>query len=124
MKHYKFNMARVGSAALFAAAFIWGTSFVMMKDVSEKFPPSLLLALRFTIACAALALIFIKHMKKMDKSYLLPACHRHLAVFRVSHSNLWTDRYDAGEKRLSYGFLLCDYAVSLLGGGKKAAGPL
>ena len=72
MKNYKFNMARVGSAALFAAAFIWGTSFVMMKDVSEKFPPSLLLALRFTIACAALALIFIKHMKKMDKSYLLP----------------------------------------------------
>ena len=65
-------MARVGSAALFAAAFIWGTSFVMMKDVSEKLPPSLLLALRFTIACAALALIFIKHMKKLNKSYLLP----------------------------------------------------
>lgn len=72
MKQVKFNMARIGAAALFAAAFIWGTSFVMMKDVSEKLPPSLLLALRFTIACAVLALIFIKHMKKMDKSYLLP----------------------------------------------------
>ncbi len=72
MKHQKLNMARVGSAALFAAAFIWGTSFVMMKDVSEKLPPSLLLALRFTIACAALALVFFKHMKKTDKSYLLP----------------------------------------------------
>ena len=63
----KLNMARVGSAALFAAAFIWGSSFVMMKDVSEKLPPSLLLALRFTIACAALSLIFMKRLRKMTK---------------------------------------------------------
>lgn len=65
-------MARAGAAALFAAAFIWGTSFVMMKDISEKLPPSLLLALRFTLAFAVLALIFLKRMKKLDKSCFLP----------------------------------------------------
>lgn len=64
------NMARIGSIALFAAAFIWGTSFVLMKDVSEKLPPSFLLALRFSIACILLSLIFIKKLKQIDKSYL------------------------------------------------------
>ena len=64
------NMARIGSIALFAAALIWGTSFVLMKDVSEKLPPSFLLALRFTIACVLLSFIFIKKLKKIDKNYL------------------------------------------------------
>lgn len=66
------NMARIGSIALFAAAFIWGTSFVLMKDVSEKLPPSLLLALRFTIACIFLSLVFAKKWRKLDKTYLFP----------------------------------------------------
>ena len=65
-------MARIGSAALFLAAFVWGTSFVMMKDVSEKLPPSLLLALRFTLGCILLSVLFIKRFKKLDKTYLLP----------------------------------------------------
>ncbi len=66
------NRTRVGSAALFLAAFIWGTSFVMMKDVSEKLPPSLLLAIRFTVGAALLSLIFYKRFKKLDRSYLFP----------------------------------------------------
>ncbi len=66
-------MTRIGSAALFLAAFIWGTSFVMMKDVSEKLPPSLLLAIRFTISTIVLSLIFIKRFKKLDRGYLLPS---------------------------------------------------
>lgn len=65
-------MARIGSIALFAAALIWGTSFVMMKDVSEKLPPSFLLALRFSIACIFLSLVFIKKLKKLEKSYIVP----------------------------------------------------
>lgn len=65
-------MARIGSAALFLAAFVWGTSFVMMKDVSEKLPPSLLLALRFTIGCILLSVVFIKRFRKLDRTYLLP----------------------------------------------------
>ena len=65
-------MARIGSVALFLAAFVWGTSFVMMKDVSEKLPPSLLLALRFTLGCVLLSVVFIKRFKKLDKTYIVP----------------------------------------------------
>ncbi len=72
MEKRSYNMARIGSAALFLAAFVWGTSFVMMKDVSEKLPPSLLLALRFTLGCILLSVIFIKRFKKLDKTYWKP----------------------------------------------------
>ncbi len=65
-------MARLGSAALFLAAFIWGTSFVMMKDVSEKLPPSFLLAIRFTLGALILSVIFAKRLKKLDKTYIFP----------------------------------------------------
>ncbi|MBQ9747903.1 MAG: DMT family transporter [Clostridia bacterium] len=66
------NIGRIAQAALFLAAFIWGTSFVLMKDVSEKLPPSLLLALRFTLGCLLLSAIFCRRLKKLDRSYLLP----------------------------------------------------
>ena len=72
MKKSGYHMARVGSVALFLAAFVWGTSFVMMKDVSEKLPPSLLLALRFTLGCVLLSVVFIKRFKKLDKTYIVP----------------------------------------------------
>ncbi len=72
MKKRSVSMARIGSAALFAAAFIWGTSFVMMKDVSEKLPPSLLLAIRFTLGALILSLVFAKRFKKLDQTYCLP----------------------------------------------------
>ncbi|MBQ8496097.1 MAG: DMT family transporter [Clostridia bacterium] len=68
----KLNISHIASIALFAAAFIWGTSFVIMKDVSDRLPPSLLLAIRFTIACAVLSLISVKRFKKLDKSYIFP----------------------------------------------------
>lgn len=72
MKKSTYNMARIGSVALFLAAFVWGTSFVMMKDVSEKLPPSLLLALRFTLGCVLLSVVFIKRLKKLDRTYIVP----------------------------------------------------
>ena len=66
------NLSKIASLALFAAAFIWGTSFVIMKDVSERLPPSFLLAVRFTVACLLLALLSWKRLKKLDKSYIGP----------------------------------------------------
>lgn len=68
----RLNISHIASIALFAAAFIWGTSFVIMKDVSDRLPPSLLLAIRFTIACAVLSLLSLKRFKKLDKSYIFP----------------------------------------------------
>jgi drug/metabolite transporter (DMT)-like permease len=66
------NLSRIASIALFAAAFIWGTSFVIMKDVSDRLPPSLLLAIRFTVACLLLGAISWKRFRKLNRSYVFP----------------------------------------------------
>ena len=73
MKTNTKHIGRMAQPALFLAAFIWGTSFVLMKDVSEKLPPSLLLALRFTLGCLLLGAIFWKRLKQIDRSYLVPS---------------------------------------------------
>ncbi len=66
------NLSRIASVALFAAAFIWGTSFVIMKDVSDRLPPALLLAIRFSIACLLFGVISWKRFRRWNKTYLLP----------------------------------------------------
>ncbi len=57
--------------ALFAASIIWGGSFSITKATMEVFPPNLLVAIRFTIGCILLSIIFHKRLKKIDKHYLL-----------------------------------------------------
>lgn len=49
--------------ALLCAALIWGSSFLIMKNATEVFPTFTLLGLRFTVGCAALALLFMKRLK-------------------------------------------------------------
>ncbi|MCL1848113.1 MAG: DMT family transporter [Clostridiales bacterium] len=56
--------------AIFAAALIWGSSFVMMKNAVGVFPTYTLLAFRFSIACALLCLIYYKRLKGIDRDYL------------------------------------------------------
>lgn len=57
--------------ALFAATLIWGSSFVMVKDITDVWPPAFLLAVRFGCACLLLALIFHKQLKVLNKDYLI-----------------------------------------------------
>jgi len=57
--------------ALFLAALIWGSSFIVMKDAVDLTAPHLLLALRFSIACILLSVIFIKNLKKINLTYIL-----------------------------------------------------
>lgn len=57
--------------ALFSAALIWGTSFVIMKNTVDIFDPSLLLAIRFTIGTLVLSLIFINKLKLLNKDYFI-----------------------------------------------------
>ena len=45
---------RLAKPMLFAAAFIWGSSFFIMKDALDALPVQYLLAIRFT--CGALLL--------------------------------------------------------------------
>ncbi len=47
---------------LFSAAFIWGSSFFIMKNTVDVVPPDYLLAIRFSVAAILLALVFIKRL--------------------------------------------------------------
>ncbi len=58
----------LGKLALYGAALIWGTSFFLVKNQMDVFPPDRLLALRFTIAATLLALIFHKKIRTSSAS--------------------------------------------------------
>ena len=73
-------------AALFAAALIWGSSFFVVKDTVNTIPPNFLLAVRFTIGCLALALIFRKRLKKLNKEYIWQGAVIGLCLFAAYSS--------------------------------------
>ncbi|MDR1193446.1 MAG: DMT family transporter [Peptococcaceae bacterium] len=54
---------------MFTAALIWGSSFALMKNTVEVFPPNLLLALRFAIACLTLAAVFNGRLRGLNWDY-------------------------------------------------------
>ena len=56
--------------ALFMAAFIWGSSFFIMKNTVDVFPPFILLGFRFTIASILLSAVFWKRVKQVNKEYI------------------------------------------------------
>lgn len=57
--------------ALFMAALIWGSTFVVVKNAVDNIPPNLLLAIRFTLGSLILGTIFWKRLKKMTKEDLV-----------------------------------------------------
>lgn len=56
--------------ALFIAALIWGSTFVVVKDATATMSTSFILALRFSIGSLVLILIYYKKLKIIDKKYL------------------------------------------------------
>ena len=56
--------------ALFVAALIWGSTFVVVKDATATMSTSFILALRFSIGSLVLILIYYKRLNIVDKSYL------------------------------------------------------
>ena len=63
-------MKKLAKPILFIAAFIYGTSFFMMKDVLDSMPVQFIMAIRFSVAGVLLALICWKKWKIMTKDYL------------------------------------------------------
>lgn len=59
-----------GRLALLTAAVIWGSSFIVMKDAVADVPVFQLLAIRFTLACVLLALLFFRRLKKCGPAQL------------------------------------------------------
>ena len=64
-------MRRMAKPMLFIAAFIWGSSFFIMKGAVDSIPVFFLLAIRFTGGAALLALICWKKWKKVEKKHHL-----------------------------------------------------
>lgn len=46
---------------IIAATIIWGSSFVIVKDVTNSMPPAWILAVRFTAAAIIMAMAFLKY---------------------------------------------------------------
>ena len=62
--------AILAKIALFAAALIWGSSFILVKNVVDQLPPHFLLAFRFTGGTIILGAIFYKKLKLITWDYL------------------------------------------------------
>lgn len=63
-------MRRLAKPMLFAAAFIWGSSFFIMKDALDALPVQYLLAIRFTSGAVLLGLLCWKKWKIFTPDYL------------------------------------------------------
>ena len=65
------KLSSLGRLALFGAAFLWGISFVVLKNLLTNVPTLHILAIRF---CGAALILFpacIRNLKKLNKRYLL-----------------------------------------------------
>ncbi len=60
----------LGRLALFGTAFIWGTSFVILKTTLDSIGAMWVLAIRFTISAFLLGLFAVKKLRKIDRCCL------------------------------------------------------
>jgi len=61
-------LKKLAKPLIVVATLIWGSTFFIMKDTLDSVDLQFLLAFRFTVAAAVLALVFRKHWKGMDRS--------------------------------------------------------
>ena len=64
------RMIRLGRIALLSAAFLWGVSFVVMKNILTNVSTLYILAIRFCGAALILLPACIHKLKKLDRVYL------------------------------------------------------
>lgn len=64
-------LAKLARPLIVLATLIWGSTFVILKNTLNTVPTFYLLAFRFTVGAAILALVFWKKRKLIDKSYLV-----------------------------------------------------
>jgi len=63
-------MKRLSKPMLFAAAFFWGASFLLMKNALDSIPTGHLIAIRFTVGTPMVALVSWRHWKDFTPDYL------------------------------------------------------
>ena len=64
------TMRKLAKPMLFMAAFIWGSSFFIMKDALDQMPVQYLLAIRFTIGAVLLGLVCGKKWRRCARDYV------------------------------------------------------
>ncbi len=64
------TMRKLAKPMLFMAAFIWGSSFFIMKDALDQMPVQYLLAIRFTMGAALLGLVCWKKWRRCTRDYV------------------------------------------------------
>lgn len=64
------NRQGIAKIAMLTATVIWGSSFIIVKGITDVWPPAFLLAVRFTLACLVLAAVFRKKLHIIDKEYI------------------------------------------------------
>lgn len=57
--------------ALFGAALIWGSSFLIVKNSMDIMQPHILLGFRFTIGCFLLCILFYRKLKQLNWDYFI-----------------------------------------------------
>jgi len=62
------NLSKI---AMLAATIIWGSSFFVVKNTVDVFPPNLLITLRFTLGFIILGAVFHKKFRLIDKGYII-----------------------------------------------------
>lgn len=64
------TMRALAKPMLFAAAFFWGASFMLMKGALDSAPTGHLIAIRFTVGAPLVALFGCRHWKELTADYL------------------------------------------------------
>ncbi len=64
------SKGKLSKLALFTAALIWGSSFVVVKNTVDAISVQYLIAFRFTAGCIILSLIFVKKLKLINFDYI------------------------------------------------------
>lgn len=67
MKDKKYLLSKL---ALFMAALIWGSTFVIVKNATNTMNTSFILALRFSVGALTLIMIYFKKLKIIDTAYI------------------------------------------------------
>ncbi len=63
------TLKKLAKPMIVLATLIWGSTFFILKDTLDDVDLMFLLAFRFTLAAALLALVFWRHWRGVDRSY-------------------------------------------------------
>lgn len=66
-KEKNIKKENLGRIYLLIVAILWGSSLTVVKSAQDVFRPNMILAIRFSLACIILSIIFYKKLKKITR---------------------------------------------------------